>query len=167
MITKENVDGEYCPNCGQKVEMPKPQQEGEYKPTGAALTIETILEQLGKDVKLSRRGPYNWEVEEGSARIYINYNQDGFIVCDSFLCTLPKANIGTMYEFLLRENYALENMMFSVLNQDIILSTFIFDQYLTYETGLEAVKNLFKSADKYDTILIEQYGAQKRVTEEG
>lgn len=166
MVTAENIDGQYCPNCGTKLEMPALKKDGEYKPTGAALTIETILEQLGKDVKLARRGPYAWEVEEGSARIFINYNQDGFIVCDSFLCTLPKTNIGPMYEFLLRENYTMESMMFSVSNQDIVLSTFIFDQYLTFETGLETLKNLFKNADKYDSMLIEQYGAQKRVTDE-
>ena len=166
MITQENIDGEYCPNCGQKVEMPKVQKDGEYKPTGAALTIETILEQLGKDVKLARKGSFAWEVEEGSAKIFINYNQDGFIVCDSFLCTLPKTNIGPMYEFLLRENYTLDGLMFSVSNQDIVLSTFIFDQYLTYETGLETIKNLFISADKYDGILIEQYGAQRRIVDE-
>jgi serine protease Do len=167
MITAENIDGEYCPNCGSKIEMPALKKDGEYKPSGAALTVETILEQLGKDVKLARKGPYAWEVEEGSAKIFINYNQDGFIVCDSFLCTLPKTNIGPMYEFLLRENYVLESMMFSVSNQDVVLSTFIYDQYLTYETGLETLKTLFKNADKYDTILIEQYGAQRRVTDEG
>lgn len=71
-----------------------------------------------------------------------------------------------MYEFLLRENYNIEGMMFSVSNQDIVLSTFIYDQYLTYETGLENLKTLFANADKYDGILIEQYGAQKRVTDE-
>jgi hypothetical protein len=60
----------------------------------------------------------------------------------------------------------MESMMFSVLNQDIILSTFIFDQYLTYETGLETFKKLFANADKYDTILIDQYGAQKRIVDE-
>jgi serine protease Do len=166
MVTEENIDGEYCPNCGQKLEMPVKTKETEYKPSGAALTIETILEQLGKDVKLARRGSLAWEIEEGSAKIFINYNQDGFIVCDSFLCTLPKTNIGPMYEYLLRENYALEGLMFSVTNQDVVLSTFIFDQYLTYETGLETLKTLFKTADKYDNILIEQYGAQKRVVEE-
>jgi serine protease Do len=85
MVTEENIDGEYCPNCGSKVEMPALKKDGEYKPTGAALTIETILEQLGKDVKLARKGAYAWEVDEGSAKIFINYNQDGFIVCDSFL----------------------------------------------------------------------------------
>lgn len=79
---------------------------------------------------------------------------------------LPKTNIGAMYEFLLRENYTLEGMMFSVNNQDVILSTFIFDQYLTYETGLETMKTLFANADRYDTLLLEQYGAQARVTDE-
>ncbi|MEO8512288.1 MAG: trypsin-like peptidase domain-containing protein [Ignavibacteria bacterium] len=166
MVTEENIDGEYCPNCGTKLEFPALKKDTEYKPTGAAATIETILEQLGKDVKLARRGPYGWEVEEGTAKIFINYNQDGFIVCDSMLCTLPKTNIGPMYEFLLRENYNLEEMMFSVNNQDVVLSTFIFDQYLTYETGLETLKRLFATADKYDNVLMDTYGAQKRVTDE-
>jgi serine protease Do len=164
-VTEENIDGEYCPNCGTKLEFPALKKAEEYKPVGAAAIIETILEQLGKDVKLGR-GPYSWEADEGSAKIFLTYNQDGFIVCDSLLCTLPKTNIGPMYEFLLRENYSLQGMMFSVSNQDIVLSTFIYDQYLTYETGLETLKTLFASADKYDNILIEQYGAQKRVTDE-
>jgi len=79
---------------------------------------------------------------------------------------LPKTNIAAMYEFLLRQNYELEGMMFSVNNQDVILSTFIYDQYLTYETGLETLKTLFANADKYDNILLEEYGAQARVTDE-
>ncbi len=166
LVTEENIEGEYCPNCGTKLEFPSLKKDTEYKPVGAAATIETILEQLGKDVKLARRGPYSWEVDEGTAKIYVNYNQDGFIVCDSMLCTLPKANIGPMYEYLLRENYGLEEMMFSVNNQDVILSTFIYDQYLTYETGLETMKKLFANADKYDNILMEEYGAQKRVVDD-
>lgn len=165
-VTEENIDGEYCPNCGTKLEFPSLKKEEEYKPVGAAAVIETILEQLGKDVKLARRGSYTWEVEEGSAKIIVTYNQDGFIVCDSILCSLPKTNIAPMYEYLLRENYKLEGMMFSVNNQDVVLSTFIFDQYLTYETGLEILKTLFTAADSYDGVLIDQYGAQKRVIDE-
>lgn len=166
IVTPENIDGEYCPNCGAKIELPALKKEEEYKPVGAQLTIETILEQLGKDVKLARRGPYSWEVEEGSAKIFVNYNENGFIVTDSYLCYLPKTNIGPLYEFLLRENYELVGMMFSVNNQDIILSTFIYDQYLTYETGLETIKTLFKKADYYDDILKDKYGALPRVTDE-
>lgn len=165
-VTEDNIDGEYCPNCGTKLEFPALKKDEEYKPVGAAAIIETILEQLGKDVKLARKGPYTWEVEEGSAKIFINYNQDGFIVCDSLLCTLPKTNIAPMYEYLLRENDKIEGMMFSVNGQDVVLSTFIFDQYLTYETGLETIKNLFASADSYDGVLIDTYGAQKRVVDE-
>ncbi|MGH2575538.1 MAG: trypsin-like peptidase domain-containing protein [Ignavibacteria bacterium] len=166
IVTAENIDGEYCPFCGAKIELPSLKKDGEYKPTGASLLIETIIEQLGKDVKLSRRGPYRWEIEEGSAKITINYNENGFIAGDAFLGSLPKANIGALYEFLLRENYALENIIFSVNGQNIVLSTIILDQYLTYEAGLETFKNLFKKADYYDNLLIEKYGAIPRVSEE-
>ena len=166
LVTPENIDGEYCPNCGAKIELPALKKDEEYKPVGAQLTIETILEQLGKDVKLARKGPYSWEVEEGSAKIIINYNENGFVVADSFLCNVPKTNIGPLYEYLLRENYVMEAMMFSVNNQDVILSTFIYDQYLTYETGLATLKTLFTKADIYDDILKDTYGALARATDD-
>ncbi|RPI17217.1 MAG: serine protease [Ignavibacteriae bacterium] len=166
MVTPENIEGEYCPFCGAKVELPAIKKEEEYKPVGAAAIIETILEQLGKDVKLSRRGPYRWEIQEGSANIYISYQENGFIIGDCFICTLPKTNIGAIYELLLRQNYDLEDVMFSVNNQDIILSTLIFDQYLTYETGLATFKDLFRYADYYDNLLVEQYGAVPRAPQE-
>ncbi len=165
-VTAENVDGEYCPFCGAKVELPAIKQESEYKPVGASATIEKILESLGKDVKLARKGPYAWEITEGSANIAINYNQNGFIVGDCFICSLPKTNIAEIYEFLLRENFDLEGIMFSVFKQNIVLSSLIFDQYLTYETGLETFKNLFSKADYYDTLLVEKYGAIPREKQE-
>jgi serine protease Do len=166
LVNSENIDGEYCPNCGTKINFPKQDSKTEYKPAGAAAIVETILEQLGKDIKLARIGPYRWEITEGTAKIIINYNQDGFIVIDSILCSLPKTNIGALYEFLLRENYKLDEMMFSVFYNDIILSAFIFDQYLTYETGLGLMKKLFAAADKYDDILIEKFQAVRKITEE-
>ncbi len=166
IVTAENIDGEYCPFCGAKVELPAIKQESEYKPAGASATIEKILESLGKDVKLARKGPSAWEITEGSANIYINYNENGFIAGDCFICSLPKTNIAGIYEFLLKENYDLEGIMFSVNNQDIVLSSLIFDHYLTYETGLETFKNLFQKADYYDTLLVEKYGAVPRVEPE-
>jgi serine protease Do len=63
LITAENIDGEYCPFCGSKVELPALKKEEEYKPAGAAAVIEKIIEQLGKDVKLARRGPSTWEIQ--------------------------------------------------------------------------------------------------------
>jgi serine protease Do len=115
---------------------------------------------------LSRRGQYSWEVIENSAKIFLNYNQNGFIVGDAFICRLPKSNIGLIYEFLLRENYNGESLSFSVSNQDIVLSTFIYDEYLTYETGKEIIHNLFTKADYFDDYLIQTFGALPRVTDE-
>ncbi len=166
IVTEENIDGEYCPFCGAKIELPILKKEQEYQPSGAALIAEKILEQLGKDVKLARRGPYRWEVQEGSATVFINYNQNGFIVGDAFLCRLPKVNIGAIYEFLLRENYNLESVVFSISNQDVILSMMVFDQYLTFESGVQEFRNLFAKADYYDGLLVEKYGALPRVSEE-
>lgn len=163
VITSDRIQDNYCPECGSSLVIPQLKKENEYKPTGAALTIEKILEALGKDVKLSRKGQDRWEVEEGSAKIFISYSQGGFIIGDAFICRLPKKNIAAIYDFLLKENYDLQNVAFSVNNQDIVLSTIIYDHYLTFETGLEAVKALVKKADYYDNYLIENFGALPRV----
>ena len=154
IVTKDNIDGEYCPNCGTKIFLPEQKEEGEYKPTGANAVIEEILTKLGKDVKLARRGQYSWEIKEDSAKIFINYNENGFIVGDAFICRLPKQNILALYEFLLKENFDSENVIISVYNQDIALSSLIYDQYLTVETGTESLGNLFKRADYYDDYLM-------------
>ena len=166
VVTSENIDGEYCPFCGAKVDLPVLKKEDDYKPAGANATIEKILTDLGKDVKLSRRGQNSWEIKEASATIYLNYNQNGFIAGDAFICRLPKMNIGAIYEFLLRENYTVEGISFSVNNQDIVLSTFIYDEYLTHDTGKEIIHNLFIKADYYDDYLIQNFSALQRVIDE-
>jgi serine protease Do len=127
------------------------------------LIVERILEALGKDVKLARRGQDRWEIEEGSARIAITYTENGFIVGDAFICRLPKQNIAVIYEYLLKENYDLENVFFSVSNQDIVITFMAYDQYLNYETGLKEIESLLKKADYYDNYLIDNYGALPRV----
>lgn len=165
VMSENDIDDKYCPNCGSEIKMPTRKEE-EFKPTGTSAIIEDIIKAMGKDVKLSRRGPYSWELDEGSAKIYINYNADGSIVLDSFLCLLPKTNIVPIYEFLLRENYNIESMIFSVNNQNIVLSTFLFDRYLTFESGISAFRKFLNTADHYDTILIEKYGALKSLTDE-
>jgi serine protease Do len=166
IVTQQNIDGEYCPFCGTKVSLPVLSKKEEYKPVGINALMEDILTELGKDVKLARRGQYSWEVKEDSATIRINYNENGFIVGDAYICRLPKTNIGAVYEFLLKENNNTEGILFCVHNQDIILSTLIFDQYLTFETGKTIFNNLFKKADYYDDFLIQNFGCLPRVTEE-
>jgi len=163
IINAERITEDYCPECGAKLLLPQLQKDAEYKPSGAALTVEKILEALGKDVKLARRGQDRWEVEEGSAKIMISYSPLGFIIGDAFICRLPKKNISSIYEYLLKENYDLENVYFSVKNQDIVLSLMIYDHYLTFESGFEEFKALIKKADFYDNYLIENFGALPRI----
>lgn len=166
IVTKETIDGEFCPNCGTKIILPELKENLEYKPSGANKTIEDILTALGKDIKLSRRGQYSWEVNEQSAKIIINYNENGFIVGDAFICRLPKSNILPLYEFLLKENYEMNNVLLSVFNQNIVLSSLIYDKYLTFDTGIEIFGNLFKKADYYDDYLIQNFGALPRIDDQ-
>jgi serine protease Do len=158
VVAESQMAGEYCPFCGAKLELPS--KVDPYEPVGMTRTIEDLLQQLGHEVTLSRRGPDAWEIQRGSAKIQIIYHeQSGLITGDAFLCLLPKENIGPLYEYLLRENYELPGLTLSVRGQDIILSLLIFDRYFNVETGKKLFEALFAKADEYDNVLVEQYGA--------
>ena len=153
--------GGTCPHCGAKLMLPTVADD--FKAEGVALTIEKMLIKLGHDTRLSRRGPNGWEIRQGSAKINVSYHaQNGLIVCDAYLCTLPPQNIKPLYEFLLRENFRNTGATLSVNGQDIILSLLIHDRYLKEETGVKLLGNLFEKADFYDNTLVEHYGAKWR-----
>lgn len=156
IVTEETVQHEYCPHCGVKIG--KEAFEGKkYVPSTTGKKIEEIIAKLDYDIKLARVGQNFWEIEEGSANIKINYNPETrYMVAYSTLCRLPKKNISTIYEFLLKENNNLPRLSFSVINQDIVLSSiYIFDEDLHIETELKLFKKIFKKADDYDDVLID------------
>ena len=138
-------------------------ETNEFQAEGVASLIENMLKKLGHDVRVSRRGSNSWEIRHGSAKINISYHQqNGLIITDAYLCTLPQDNIKPLYEYLLRENYHNEGVTLSVKGQDIILSLLIYDKYLREETAMKLMSTLFEKADYYDDILIDQYGANWR-----
>jgi len=158
LVQQGAAEGGYCPHCGSRVKFPN--QVDEYEPVGINQTIEGILSRLGLGVDLARVGPNLWEIIEGSAKVYLTYHEEsGLIIGDSFLAQLPKKDIGLIYEYLLRENYELENLSFSVKGKNIILSLIISDRYLNVDTGEIQMKRLFEKSDLYDNILVERYGA--------
>ncbi|NVO01778.1 MAG: trypsin-like peptidase domain-containing protein [Bacteroidetes bacterium] len=166
ILTEETLDDKYCSFCGSKIEItdfkPKP-----YVPSGVGIKVEEIIEKLGKNVSLSRIGPDLWEIENGSAIVKITYWQNSrFVIGDAHLCNLPKMNILEIYEYLLRENYDLEGLVFSVNNQEVLLSMLVYDEDLSLETGVEIFSKLFDKADYYDTILIDKYGAVPHLKED-
>ena len=168
LVLPNNIEGgKYCPACGTEVKLPQ-MPEQEVAPTGVAKTIEDILKELGKDIKLSRDGVNRWEVREGSAKIKISYNAENyFVVGDAYLCQLPQdaLKIKPLYQFLLQENYRLNGLVLSCQNQNIVLSCIIYDLDITKEGGVTTFDNLFKKADFYDDLLKNDYGCMDRIEE--
>lgn len=165
LVFENQIDKKYCPHCGSFIQLPS--QIEEYEAVGIAKTIEVILEKAGHPIKLSRRGPNNWELRQGSAKISIAYyEKNGLITGDAYLCHLPKQNIQALYEYLLKQNYLMEGLTFSVKGQDIIISLLIYDRYLNEDTCLKLFTHLFEKADHYDDILVDEFGATWKTEEE-
>lgn len=168
LVTTTNIESKkYCPSCGTEVKLPEiPEKETE--PVGAAKTIEDILRELGKDVKLAREGVNSWSVKEGSAKIKIAYNADNyFIAGDAYLCQMPAdvTKIKPLYQYLLQENYKLDGLVLSCVKNNIVLSRIIYDLDMNKETGVNEFKNLFTNADKYDDVLKNEFGCIDRLEE--
>lgn len=168
LVTSANIDsGKYCPSCGTEVVLPAI-PEKEVEPVGAARTIEEILKELGKDVRLAREGANTWSVKEGSAKIKISYNAENyFIAGDAYLCQMPSdtTRIKSLYQFLLQENYRMNGLVLSCVKQNIVLSCLMYDLDMTKEAGAKSFRNLFKKADDYDDLLKKEYGCLDRLEE--
>jgi serine protease Do len=168
LVLASNIEAtKYCPYCGTEVKLPQ-LPEREAKPVGIAKTVEEILKELGKDVKLARDGNNNWSVKEGTAKIKINYNSDNYFVAgDAYLCQLPQdtTRIKPLYQFLLQENYKLDSLVLSCVKQNIVLSCIMYDLDMTKETGIEMLRDLFQKADFYDQMLEKEFGCQELLEE--
>lgn len=169
LVMPSNIDSnKYCPACGTEVKIPEPPIM-EYSPGGTAKSIEDILKELGKDIRLARDGTNKWEVKEGSAKIKISYNTETFFISgDAYLCQLPKDThlIKTLYQFLLNENYLNEDgLTLSCVSQNIVLSGVMYDLDMTKESGTKLLRKLFSKADEYDNLLIEKFGCMPRLEE--
>lgn len=148
----------FCPNCGDDITLPS--DVPEYQPVGVQATVEEIIRSGGYDPRPARRGPNLWEIQHGSARILIAYHEDsGLVTGDAHLCRIPEAPSGALFEYLLRQNYELEQLTFSTYGRDIILSLLIYDRYLSIETALPQFEHLFDRADYYDNYMVEEFGA--------
>ncbi|MBU1659233.1 trypsin-like peptidase domain-containing protein [bacterium] len=164
-INEKDIINDYCPACGTKLEVAKLRRKG-YKPTGATKLLEDILTSLDINVTLARRSQVSWRVDHGSARVEINYYENGVIIGDSQLCRIPQSNINELYDYLLEENKKLSYLQFSINENSIYISYLIIDSSLTLKEGKIAIDRLLKYSDKYDAFLIEKFGAIKLKREE-
>lgn len=164
-IQESDIENDYCAVCGIKLEVAKQRRKG-YKPSGATKLLEDIFTKLNINVTLARRSQASWRVDRGSARIDINYYENGVIIGDAKLCGIPRENIEVLYDYLLKENEKLLYLQFSINENSIYLSYLIIDASLTLNEGLVAFERLLKYADKYDDILINKYKAIKQKRED-
>lgn len=164
---EQDIINDYCPKCGIKLEVARLRRKG-YNPVGATKLLEDILVDLNIDVTLARRSQATWRVDKGSARVEINYYENGVIIAESKLCAIPSENIDKIYDYLLEENNTLSYLQFSINENSIYLSYLIVDSSLTFNEGKIALERLFKYANIYDDILINKFGAleQKRDNED-
>jgi len=165
LIDEKRIKKDYCPECGVKLEVARLRRKG-YKPTGSTKLLENILSSLDINVTLARRSQSTWRIDKGSARIEINYYENGIIIGDSKLCAIPSSNIDKIYDFLLEENEKLSYLQFSINENSIYLSYLIVDSSLTQKEGKTAIQRLIQYANKYDDILINKFGAIKQKRDE-
>ena len=160
LIKEKDIKNDYCLECGTKLEIAKLRRKG-YTPSGATKRLEDILDSLDINVTLSRRSQASWRVDYGSARIEINYYENGIIIGDSKLCRIPKEDIENIYDYLLSENEKLSYLQFSINENSIYLSYLVVDSSLTFDEGRVALERLFRLSDEYDEILINKFKAIK------
>lgn len=168
LVTSANIDsGKYCPSCGTEAKLPViPEKEIEL--VGAAKTVEEILKELGKDVRLSREGVNVWGVKEGSAKIKITYNPENFFIAgDAYLCQMPSdiTKIKPLYKYLLEENFRTHGLVLSCVKQNIVLSSIMYDLDMTKENGAKTFRKLFEQADYYDDFLKKEFSCIDRLEE--
>ncbi len=160
LIKEKEIKNDYCFECGTKLLVAKQRRKG-YKPSGATKLLEEILSDLDINVTLARRSQASWRVQSGSARVEINYYENGIIIGDSKLCQIPKDKIDEIYDYLLSQNKKLSYLQFSINENNIYLSYLIVDSSLTLQEGKIAFKRLLDLSDEYDDILINKYNAIK------
>lgn len=165
LIDERDIKNDYCPECGIKLEIAKLRRKG-YNPTGSTKLLEEILTSLDVNVTLARRSQASWRIDYGTARIEINYYENGIIIGDSKLCVIPQENVSKIYDYLLDENNKFSDLHFSINENFIYLSHLIIDSSLTLKEGKIAFERLLKYSDSYDDILIEKFNATKQKRDE-
>lgn len=153
--------GRFCPKCGTELREPGSELAESIEPSGIAGLIEQIITQLGQKPELVRAGQNNWQLNSGSAVVQITYVAGTyFVVADAHLCRLPLDAFDKLYRYLLQENLKLGGRHFSIKGNHIVLTTLLYDMELTLEYGTEMLKELFRSADFYDSLLLDDFGCQ-------
>lgn len=156
----EDINNGYCSNCGYKFSEEE-YAPRDFKPTGIVAKIENIIDKMGCKIALSRSGPFFWEIEIDNVQVKIIFlSAKRSIVFDVSICVLPDGNIAEFYEFLLQENNVLKNHIFSLRNNEILLSFIIFEEDFNHDDCLALLRLLVEHSKHYKMLLSERFLAK-------
>ncbi len=155
IISKEQIINSICPVCSSQI-IPELLQDMLPSMTKTDKHIEAVIKKLGFDLNLSRLGQHFWEIQQGSAVIFIRYEPEmKFIVAFSSICELRKEKNLDIDKLLLEENSKLKMLSFSIDKNRIFLSTpYIVEDSFDEKFALDIFKKLFDKSDYYDDIII-------------
>lgn len=160
-VVDKNQKSNSCPFCNNTIRLLSSIKE--YEPRGIEALIERVISELNYDIEISRRGYGKWQITEGSAEILITYqDSSGFVFVEALLAHTTLNSSAEVFKYLLKQNYFNKGMSFSIKDDNLILSLAIYDQHLHLEACKKLLASLIKSADRYDNILINQFGAIAR-----
>lgn len=129
---------------------------------GEVVGVNTFIIQNANNLGFAL--PYFYLQEALDA--YHENETETIIKCPS--CKNLIQEIDKIYDYLLQENDKLSYLQFSINENSIYLSYLIVDSSLTFDEGKIAIERLIEYSNKYDDILINEYGAklQKRDEED-
>ena len=160
VVLENTIENGYCPHCGYKLMMISEIED--YEPYGINKIIESILGSIEIDVEMSRRGPNYWEIEEFGNKINIQYLSDfNFVIGNALMCALPQGDIKKIYEYLLKQNDLLDDVIFSINDQFIFLTFKMMSQNLKVDSLKSTLQTMREQVKRYNNILIGEYGGLK------
>jgi serine protease Do len=157
---KEDLSSGFCANCGFRFDKDDILTQP-FVAEGIIAKIENIITRCGYDAGLSRSGPMFWEISSEAAFIKITYVQaTKFTIFDAPVCYVPEEKISEFFEFVLKENFELKNVVFSLKNNELYLSVITFEDDFDEDAGFVKLKELIGSASGYRKNLEYKYNAK-------
>ncbi len=160
IIVKDQIIDGVCPGCGVKI--PEKLINGEKTVKNETVKkIEKILSELGKDPENAIISRNLWEIRQGSATIFIKYDeQTKFIASFSTICKVER-NKSKILEFILKENAKFDEIYFALHNDRLFLvSNYIYEEDFSLDLGRKIFEDLALKADYYDDIIIRMQNEQ-------
>lgn len=154
IVKNKKIINNICPSCSANI---KDELLFDFIPKTSKtdLNIENSIKKLGYKLESTRLGKHFWEINEGSATIFIRYEpKQRFVVAFSKLLDLNGNNSLKIYKYLLSENKNIGSFSFSLNENSVFLSApYIYDDNFNEEYAQELFADLFKKADYYDDII--------------